>query len=342
MNILVVSDRKQQDRDTDFLVNSFIKNYKADVIYTKNNTDNITITDRVLNKLNFELDKSGINKRILNKLEEKKYDFMIILKGNRIYPWTLKKIKRLYSNMKIASWSGDNMTKWHNKSFFYHFGINHYDTIFSVNIPDYKNIEKFCNKPVYYFNKRADKFTHTSVNLDRNTFRNDVLFIGSYEKERFTTLKFLAQNGIKIDIYGAMWSKCKEEIHPNLKVHFKELVGQDYVEAISNSKITLGFLRKINKDTQTSRTFEIPACGSFMLMERTKEHLILFEEGKEAEFFNTENELLEKIKYYLKHDEEREIIVSNGRKKVEDGKYFFNDLADEMINIIKKIDNETV
>jgi len=334
ITILMVSNRKEKDASTDFINNSFKKNYSADIIYTKYNNEKSTLFDRVLNKLNIELDKSNINERLLENLAKKNYNVLFIFKGNRVYPKTLKKIKHLHPNIKIIAWLGDNMTKWHNKSLFFHFGVKFYDIIFTVNIPDYKNIEKMYKKPTFYFDKRADKEMHIPL-TSRDKFKYDVLFIGTYEKDRFKTLSHLAENGIQIDIFGNNWHRCGKKIHPNLKIHYKELRGIDYVLAISNSKITLGFLRKINNDTQTSRTFEIPACGGFMLMERTDEHIRLFTEGKEAEYFTSDRELLEKLKFYLENDVKREIIAKNGRIKVEQAGYFFDNLADEMINILK-------
>jgi spore maturation protein CgeB len=342
MKILVVSDRHIDKSSTDFLVNTFSHKYNADIIYTKNEKEKFSILDRALFKLNIELDKSNINSKIIKQLSEKEYDVLLILKGNRIFPWTLKKIKKLYPKLSIVSWSGDNMSKWHNKSIFFHYGINYYDIILSVNIPDYRNIEKFCSQPIFYFDKRAERSLHKPLSSSRQNFKYDVLFIGSYEKERFKTLSYLAENGIKIDIFGNMWNNCKDNIHSNLKVHYKELVGKEYVDAIYSSKISLGFLRKINNDTQTSRTFEIPACGGFMLMERTDEHVKLFIESKEAEFFSNDDELLRKLKFYLKNEEVRELIAIEGRKRVESSGYFFDDLASEMIDIINKVRNENL
>jgi len=230
------------------------------------------------------------------------------------------------------------MSKWHNKSFFYHYGINYYDKVFSVDDPKYTEIETFCNKPVYYFDMRADDSIHKPMNKDRKIFKYDVLFIGSYEKDRYNSLKYLARHGIKVDIFGNMWNKCPDYEYKNLTIHFKELIGESYALAISNSKITLGFLRKINNDSQNSRAFEIPACGGFMLMERTNTLLRLFQEGSEAEFFDTDMELLKKINFYLNESLLREVVASNGRDRVVSSGYFFSNLANEMISKAMRIE----
>ena len=78
---------------------------------------------------------------------------------------------------------------------------------------------------------------------------------------------------------------------------------------------------------------EIPACGAFMLAERTDEHLRLFEEGKEAAYFGSNEELLEKVRYYLNHEDERRMIASAGRKRCLDSGYSHHERLKYMLSV---------
>ena len=52
-----------------------------------------------------------------------------------------------------------------------------------------------------------------------------------------------------------------------------------------------------------------------MLAERSDEHLSLFKEGVEAEFFDSNEEMCEKIIFYKKNPELRKKIASQGRHR---------------------------
>ena len=93
------------------------------------------------------------------------------------------------------------------------------------------------------------------------------------------------------------------------------LFGEDYSRAICSSKININFLRKINRDEVTSRSVEIPACSGFMLAERTERHSSFFEEGIEAEFFSSNQELLEKVRQYIENESAREKIAMAGYQR---------------------------
>ena len=91
-----------------------------------------------------------------------------------------------------------------------------------------------------------------------------------------------------------------------------EVYGDDYARALTGSKIGLGFLRKVCPDQHTTRTFEIPACGSMLLADRTPEHMDFFEEGKEAEYFSSQGELIDKVRFYSENCTSRSRIARAG------------------------------
>ena len=74
-----------------------------------------------------------------------------------------------------------------------------------------------------------------------------------------------------------------------------------------------------------------------MLAERTNRHLEFFEEGKEAEFFGSDKELLEKTKKYLANETEREKIAEAGRLRCLKSGYSAKEQLSQMIAKIEKI-----
>lgn len=124
----------------------------------------------------------------------------------------------------------------------------------------------------------------------------------------------LACAGIPVRVWGPGWERNGFR-HPDLRIHPVSLLGDDYARAICSFDINLCFLRKASRDLQTQRSIEIPACGGFMLAEHTPEHEALFREGFEAEYFRSDEELINKVRYYMSHEDLRKRIAVVGRER---------------------------
>jgi len=99
-----------------------------------------------------------------------------------------------------------------------------------------------------------------------------------------------------------------------------ELFGADYREAIWRSKINLSFLTHSNEDEFAHKSFEITACGGFLLAERSPGHAARFREDEEAVFFTGIDECAEKIHRYLQDEAARERIAAAGHARaIRDG-----------------------
>ena len=90
-------------------------------------------------------------------------------------------------------------------------------------------------------------------------------------------------------------------------------------------------MRAQNRDNHVTRPFEGLACGAFMLNKRTEEHVALLAEDCEAAYFESPEELVEKTRYYLNSDAEREQIREAGWKKTTTGG---NTYCDRLMQIL--------
>jgi len=116
-----------------------------------------------------------------------------------------------------------------------------------------------------------------------------------------------------------------------------EVYGNDYARALTGARIGLGLLRQVCRDQHTTRTFEIPACGSFLLADRTDEHQEFFMEGKEAEFFSSVDELVEKVRFYTANEASRQQIAAAGRHRCLTGRYAYTDRLQDALGRIKTL-----
>ncbi|MBY0436486.1 MAG: glycosyltransferase [Cyclobacteriaceae bacterium] len=260
---------------------------------------------------------SGVNRKIVDAIENKHFDLVWIDKGLSINKSTLKRIKELQPDSIIVSYSPDDMFNPANQSLSYIKSIPLFDlhvTTKSYNVSELKSLGA---SSVFFIGNAFDPQIHKSLNMDKTDVERlgaDVSFIGSWERERFEYILFLAENGISVKVWGADWAKYANR-NLNLKVVPAGAWYLEYAKVLNASKINLCFLKKGNRDLQTTRSIEIPASGGFMLAERTNEHLELFREDYEAAYFSSKEEMLKKVNFYLTNSEERQRIAAAGQKR---------------------------
>jgi spore maturation protein CgeB len=275
----------------------------------------LSLNERVRHKLGRHLDKTGINSRLGEEIERFWPDILWIEKVLCLKAEVLKSLTKKFTEMKIIHCCEDDMYAKHNSSVYFKKSIPFFDVIFTTKTYNCNadELPSLGAQRVELFKNCYDSELHKPVDPEE-CYECDVSFIGTFEEERAKDCLYLAENGIDVRIWGNGWDSYKG-CHKNLRIEGTPLYNEEFVKALCSSKINLCFLRKMNRDLQTSRSVEIPACGAFMLAERTHEHLGLFEEGEEAAFFGSREELLEKVKYYLEFDGERKRIAKMGRER---------------------------
>lgn len=169
-------------------------------------------------------------------------------------------------------------------------------------------------------------------------YGSDVCFVGHTQSYYAERLKALSSIGIRLRIWGDAWPRYAENNSWAQGVVAGGLWGESYPVALACAKIGLGLLGKHIPETSTTRTFEIPAMGTFLLAERTALHQQLFDEGKEAEFFSSDEEMIEKTRFYLRHDEAREQIAAAGRARCERSGYSSVQLLRTIIETVSGVD----
>jgi spore maturation protein CgeB len=164
-----------------------------------------------------------------------------------------------------------------------------------------------------------------------------VSFIGtSYDDRPEFLTRLWRECGFPVVISGdRMWRERLDAEAAKELYTGGELYGREYREAIWRSRINLSFITHSNQDEFVHKSFEIAACGGFLLAERSAGHEARFVEGEEAVFFTGFDECAEKIRRYLPDGAARERIAAAGRARaVRDG--YGNDA--QMAKIVERLE----
>jgi spore maturation protein CgeB len=180
--------------------------------------------------------------------------------------------------------------------------------------------------------------TNNYINNRITIKKYEISFVGQYHPYRHWIIKKIQKAGFNVNVFGDGWTK-------NSTVSFNEMV-----DIFNTTKINLNLSNCINYDIRyildiktnsfvsllksikliissyykndmkiyemvKARFFEINSCGGFQIGFYAQGLENVYDIGNEIVLFSNVDELINKIKYYLEFNSERNIISENGYKR---------------------------
>lgn len=247
-------------------------------------------------------------------------DIIWVDKAVWVWPSTLKALRRrkvfLAHHFTDALFPRDAQTLW--AYWLMRRNLPIFNLNFTTNIDDVNHLRRKGGVAVEltYLAFDHERFNDSPLPEDlQPRWSTAMVFIGHHEPRTERFVRGLLAAGIPIRVHGWGWGRKSIASEYPDAIAGGMLSDADYVNAIKGAKIAICCVSEMNYNQTAARSYEIPACGTFLLAMRTPQHLESYVEGREAEFFETPEELVRKARFYLDHDAERIAIAKAGHDR---------------------------
>ncbi|MFK7788653.1 MAG: glycosyltransferase [Phycisphaeraceae bacterium] len=192
---------------------------------------------------------------------------------------------------------------------------------------------------------------HTLYKPTDEPFKYDVTFVGQPYGMREQAIQTLQRAGINVRAWGSGWPDGKLSQSEMIRVFSQSRINLNFADASSSSRTKLeaiaashtvsslrtkpalwrlwsGAQRLAAWDKQRAatpdiapprqikgRVFEVPACGGFLLTQPAEDLDTYLKPGQDCATFETIDELVDQVRYYLKHEDDRRDIASRGYQR---------------------------
>lgn len=157
------------------------------------------------------------------------------------------------------------------------------------------------------FHALPDSFTDTDAYVASNYY----LGMQASSLERIRTLNALSEN-FQVDLF----TRSDTSAVTNVRCHNGVSTHREMPLVFNRSKINLNITIRSIQSGLSQRIWDVMGCGGFLLTNYQEELPEYFEIGKDLECYENISDCMQKVQYYLAHDDIRREIAANGYKKV--------------------------
>ena len=263
-----------------------------------------------------KFDLNHINREMVSLALKTKPDIAIITGGHRITASTVRALKD--NGICTVLWTIDSPLKFQPIIDVAPF----YDHIFCQGTEAIELLDREGIEGAKWLPMACDPIEHRPVEIsaeEKERYGDDVVFVGSYYPNRAELFENLAD--FDFGIWGPGWEKLEAKSKLRRRIKGSHTPPSEWLKIYSASKIVLVTHyqdpeKRFPVYQASPRVFETMACGAFAVSDNQRDVFSLFKDGEHLICFDNHGELIEKIKYYLDHSEERERIALQGREEV--------------------------
>lgn len=267
-----------------------------------------------------------INQKFYRKVKKISPSYLVVMKGKNLKKETIESIGKL--GVKTINIFPEYISHW--KSMNYFAPVYDYFLVPCYYVLNYAKKQGFNN--FYYLTFAADlpKDSPYPV-IDKYLY--DVTFIGSvnndYYPERVEFLSALTDFDLHI------WGNKGWLDTPLKKFYHSRPADEEMFDIYRHSKIVVNIDYHAQPiDGVNIRPFEVTACGSLLVNDAVSPDIFrLFKENEEFVPFKDENDLPNKVKYYLEHEDGRLKVAKAGFERTR-REHTWDDRIKQLLNII--------
>ncbi|WP_180085528.1 MULTISPECIES: glycosyltransferase [unclassified Acinetobacter] len=246
-----------------------------------------------------KIGKKWANEEVIKIVENFEPDLILIGHSSLLNCETLKTIKSVYPQTKIAFWYVDWICV-EKKANFIKEWSPYLDTIFVTTSGELLKTLGHGNTVAYMPNMSLDTIDSLK-NFEKNEFENELVFCGSSSDQERT--KFIRSLQAKIKHIPARY--CGFDQDP-------KVFGAGYFKVLSQSRMGLNYSRANSLDLYTSdRITQLTGNGLLTFTPRIPGFETLFSD-KEVVYFSHVDELADQINYFAHHPAEAQEVAKAG------------------------------
>ena len=246
---------------------------------------------------------------VFNSMAKKVYEYspdLVLCVYRFIHPYFVKRMKE--HNYKVVQINPDSLTTLEYQQIF----ASDYDTYFTKDSYMASFMRDKMKLNVKLYNEAFNSRLHLKPSMNKidceEGVNTDVLVYGTMYPYRNRMLRALKDNEIVISLYGVK----PRFFDPFLDSNFRNsyITGQEKAKLLYGSKVVFNNLHYAEINSVNNKFFEINGSGAFQICDYRPILKELLPIDPELVSFTKIDEATEKIKYYLKHPEERVEISS--------------------------------